>query len=369
YEPSENSFAQLQRESWEMENEGLTISTGMLYDSIEAPTSVGFAPPKVHPSDPDPTEDEVRAYIGAVIDAVRGDAVWLDLETITGRILSRESRPSQSRRFYYNQIQGVEDAAFDPGAVDAATHPEIKVTRVQAPDPLRVGWSIVRKVDPMVVFGDGSKSEDSTGLIGRRLSDGYTFNLGVWSQPTEVSRRKGWLVPRQEVTDRVDEMFGRFNVIAFWFDPSHALDDDGERYWDAVIDGWHREHKDEIDPHFWAVKTGDVQHSILWDMTSPARQKLFTPGVELTIKEIQTTVDDRWQPPWYHDGSNPLKPHMKNARRSPNPWGVSLRKEGRNSLRKIDLATCVAGARMLDRIVQNRGVESEEPQGGWGWSV
>jgi hypothetical protein len=40
-----------------------------------------------------------------------------------------------------------------------------------------------------------------------------------------------------------------------------------------------------------------------------------------------------------------------NARRAPNRYGVSLRKDNRESAKKIDLAVCAAGARMLWRLV------------------
>ena len=45
---------------------------------------------------------------------------------------------------------------------------------------------------------------------------------------------------------------------------------------------------------------------------------------------------------------------MKNARRRPNRWGVSLGKENRESKKKVDVAVCKVGARMLRRAVLNR---------------
>jgi hypothetical protein len=39
-----------------------------------------------------------------------------------------------------------------------------------------------------------------------------------------------------------------------------------------------------------------------------------------------------------------LQRHLINARRAPNKYGVSLRKDNRESAKKIDLAVCAAGA-------------------------
>src|SRR5690606_41790137 len=52
-----------------------------------------------------------------------------------------------------------------------------------------------------------------------------------------------------------------------------------------------------------------------------------------------------------HDGGARLRQHLLNAKRAPNRWGVSIRKEHRESARKIDLAVCAVGARMVRRLV------------------
>ena len=54
-----------------------------------------------------------------------------------------------------------------------------------------------------------------------------------------------------------------------------------------------------------------------------------------------------------HDGSKELRRHVANARRRTNAWGYTIGKEHRESARKIDLAVCAIGARMLRRMVMN----------------
>jgi hypothetical protein len=56
-----------------------------------------------------------------------------------------------------------------------------------------------------------------------------------------------------------------------------------------------------------------------------------------------------------------------NARRRPNKWGVSLGKEHRESARKVDLAVCAVGARMLRRLVLNKETSGKKPRSGKVW--
>lgn len=356
YEPGEDSVAQREREAYERQVAGLAIGTGMLYDSLEAPPGIKLHPGK-QPDGSDPSEEQVKEHLAAIVRAVRGDAIWLDVDGIVSSILDRRNPPSRSRRFWLNVIVAAEDAWVDPAAARAAIDPLARDARVGEVDQLRCGW-LVMPDDPIVVFGDGSKSDDATALVGCRLSDGYTFTLGVWQRPPGA-RGETWLAPRGEVRARVKEVMERFDVKAFWFDPSHTKDDeDGSRYWDGLLDEFHREYKDRLS--VWAVKTGDRAHSVMWDMTSPDRHAQFVAGAEQFVEEIEHR-DDRGEldPLFTHDGHPMLLQHMDNARRLGTSAGISLQKENRESRRKIDLAVCAVGARLLRRIVLNRGIEEQ----------
>jgi len=375
YEPSEDSTAQREREGWEAQQAGLAFKTGTLYDSLEAPKYVGLRPPR-GPEDPEPDEAVVRAWLRAVIIAVRGDSFWLDIDSITNAILDvGENPPSTSRRFYLNQVVADEDASFDPAAIVAAIDPiarsERELASIEGRDITRAGW-IVKPDDPIVMFFDGSKSDDSTAIVACRVSDGYCFTIGTWNRPLQKERAKSWLAPRQEVDDRVHEAFRRFRVVAFFCDPSHTKDDSGNRYWDGLIDAWHREFNEQL--LVWSIKSGHNQHSTNWDMTSLERQRQFVAAVEMTTSELERKdAYDNPTPEFFHDGDPILMTHMRNARRAPNDLGVSMRKEGRESLKKIDGAVCLVGARMLRRMVLNGGIEDEvkdeAPSVGYAYSV
>ena len=367
YEPSEDSVAQHQREAWENENAGLTISTGVLYDSIEAPPDARMSLEK-RPDGTMPTDEEIKLYIATVIEAVRGDATWLDIDTIVAAILDANNPVSQSRRFYYNQIVAAEDAWLDPQAAQAAVDELARDARAQVgADPLRCGW-LVMPSEEIVAFFDGSKSDDATALVGCRLSDGYVFTLGVWQKPAGEAG-KGWVVPRHEVDNRVEEIFDRFNVVAFWGDPSHAKDDDSSRFWDGLMDDWHRRFKDGL--RYWSIKTGDRQHAVMWDMTSPERTKMFVAAAETFVEELEVegAGETRFDPVFRIDGHPALMDHLRNAKKYPMRDGVSLWKGHRESAKKVDLAVAAVGARMLRRLVLNKGVEEEKKRGGAFWGA
>lgn len=65
---------------------------------------------------------------------------------------------------------------------------------------------------------DGSLYDDSTVLIGSRMSDGFLFPLGIWERPPG---RAGlfWQVPRAEVLAAYREAFSQYDVIRAYNDP------------------------------------------------------------------------------------------------------------------------------------------------------
>lgn len=321
YEPGEDSVAERDREAWEKAQSGEVVDIGLLYDSLEAPPEAPLTP-EAAPS---------------VVEAIRGDSVWLDSESIVKSIVDIRNPASRSRRFWYNQITAAEDAWMDPQQWDACA----------APDQL------VLPNEPIVAFFDGSKSDDSTGLVGCRLSDGHVFVIDCWAKPAG-ERGKGWVVPRTEVDESVTAMFDAYKVIAMFADPSDTRDDTGERFWEPFVDDWHTRYGPQL--KLWSVQSGDRRHSISWDMRSREHVNLFTGAAERFVAEVAAGR-------FTHDGDMRLRQHVRNARRRPNDYGVSLGKEHRESARKVDLAVCAVGARMLRRLYQNKDTSTKQRSG------
>lgn len=309
FNPSEDSSAQHDRDAFELAASGGSLTTGILYDSLEA----------------DPEAPLTAETAPDVVASIRGDSHWLDVDRIVKSILDTRNPPSRSRRFWYNQIHAAEDAWADPIRFDSLKDETI----VAGPD------------DEIVVFFDGSKSDDTTGIVGCRVNDGHVITLGMWQKPPG-DRGNAWTAPRDKIDAEVEQIFEHLNVVAFWADPSHAKDDEtDEAYWDDLIDTWHRRYGDRLQR--WAVKG---KHAVMWDMTSPERTRAFTKAAQQTTQAI----DDG---ELSHDGDSRLRRHVHNARRRPNRYGVSLGKEHRESQRKIDLAVCMVGARLLRRELLN----------------
>lgn len=374
YEQGEESVAERRRTTYEaaIEQGRTPEDLGVLYDSVEAPSDAYLALPPQRDEHGNevrhPTEDETKAYIGAIIDAVRGDASWLDVDRIVGEILDGETTVEESRRFYYNQIGAAEDAWLDPLAIERAIDKACVDAAASGLHRFDDRWLVDPK-DDVVMFFDGSKSLDATALVGCRVSDGHVFTIGVWERP-RGKRGDRWTAPRKEVDERVREAFERFNVVGFWADPSHSKDDeDGSAFWDALIDEWHRDFKDRLRKELWAVKGGERQHSVMWDMTSPTRSASFVEAAQRFVEEMEARNDiEEISPTFTLDGHPLLLSHLRNARRRMTKWGESLGKSGHGSTKKIDAAVCAVGARMLRRVALNvEVVEEAKPNGFWSY--
>ena len=293
YEPGEESVAELAREAWENVASGRVKNTRMLYDSLEAPPDAKLC-----------AEDAP-----AILEAVRGNADWLDIPRIVEEILDPRNPPSQSRRFYYNQIVAAEDAWVSPQEWDALADRETKVAEGE-----------------LIALGfDGSLTDDHSVLMGCRIDDGFVFKLGVWD-PDKYHGE----APREQIDARVREAFRFYDVVAFFSD-LHP--------WESYVDSWDRDFKKTL------CATASNKHSVAWDMR--ANQKAFTlEGVERLHNEI---VEGAFR----HDGDLEVRQHVHNARRRPNAWGVSFGKEARESRRKVDSVAAIVLARMARRAYLN----------------
>ena len=286
---------------------------GVLWDSLEAPPNA----PLTAEAAPD------------VVRSIAGDATWLDTRPngrIVKSILNPDNSQSESRRKWYNQITGAEDAWADPRWVDNNVKDEA--------EHFRPG-------DRIVMFGDGSKSGDDTGIVGVRISDGFAQTLH-WQHPTA-----GALVDRGKVDAAVVAAFDTYKVMAFYFDPSHAKADDAveeDRFWWPLVDDWHKRYSRRLPKLYWPIKSGPKAHAVAFDMMTTPAQQLFQPAVTQAAEDLMNGVAP-------HHGGKQLRRQMKAAKRREGRFGITVGKESRSSHRKVDLAVCFIGARMLWRLV------------------
>lgn len=322
--PGAGSVAEASWDAWVAQEEGRVKDDAgiVLYDA------------RLAPPDTDMSDFE---SLRAALEHVYGDCDWkrdpstgeLDVAPIIRKIWSPRSKVDESKRKFLNWPTVVEDAWTTPEQ-----------------------WARLagrRDVDPdeaVVLFFDGSKSQDSTALIGCCVDDGYVFTLGVWEPHLGPS---GAVVPVEEVDATVERAFGSFNIVAFFADvrewESFAKIDWPQRFGDRLV----------ID----AVPSGKDPQKVAWDMRGHVRE--FTHAAELCLAEIEDGL-------FAHDDDPRVARHVANCRRRPNRHGVSVGKEAPSSTLKVDAGVCVIGARMVRRLVIASGALDASNRSGVVWA-
>ena len=320
HQPGEGSVAEDTYEAWQAQVAGRTRRADILYDSREAPPHLQLA-------------DEEQLMEG--LEAAYADSPWSDLERLRDEALDPRIPVADAIRYYFASLPTAADAWVEPRNFDKLARSEI-----------------LEDGDDLAVFLDCSKSTDATVLAGCRIDDGHVVALGIWQRP-RGDRGHGWLAPREEVDATVRAVLARYSVQWLGIDPSPALEDTSEAlYWQEVLDGLHRDYRRELP--LWATPGEAKGSAVSFDMRlsqrgGKDRVKAFTEEAELTAAAIDEEGSLTW------DGSPELRLHVHNARRRPNPWGVSLGKVSRSSGRLVDYAVAMVGARLGRRLVLNSG--------------
>ncbi|MFC9736681.1 terminase [Streptomyces noursei] len=308
YLPGEDSVAERMREAYEKILEGRAADVGFLYDSIEA-----------HPATP-LTPEAIRI----VLPKIRGDAVWLRVETILQSILDTTIAPSRSRRMWLNQIVASEDALFGPAEWDVLRNDSLTL---QPGDEITLGF-------------DGGLRDDSTCLMALRVSDMAAFVLGLWEKP-DGPTGKDWEVPRDQVDSAVHDAFRAFEVQGFYADVA---------LWESYISEWSEAYGEGL-----AVKAPG-KDAIGWDMRTSLKAST------LANERLMRSIFDR---KLVHDGDLKLRRHMLNARRRTNNYGVSFGKESRDSPKKVDAyaALMLAHEALVDLRARGKKVRKRTGRG------
>lgn len=324
YEPGEDSVAERDRDAYDAIEARRTIDTRLMYDSLEAPPEAPLTPEEAP----------------AVVDSVRGDSTWLHVDRIVLAILDPRVSPSTSRRFWYNQITATEDAWLAPQEYDASADSDFLVAD-----------------QAIVTLGfDGSKSDDHTALIGCDVDNDHLFEIGVWTPDVHTG-----VIDRSAVDRAVREAFETYDVVGFYGDVEH---------WDAYLDIWAVELGRNL-----VVKASGRQ-PIAWDIRGRVQQfthacaRLHDAIVESALEAAAAAIDARQpQSRLTHCGSARTRQHFHNARRAPNRFGVSVRKEHRESARKIDAVPAATLARLarLDYLALPASRRRQKARSGVVW--
>lgn len=312
--PGDGSVAEATWEAWLAQEEGRTKGeAGILYDARMAPADTDMA--------------DFGSLQGA-LQWVYGDCDWkrgadgqVDVTPIIDRVWSPRAKPSDSKRKYLNRPATPDDAwvEFEQWLAIA------DVDKVAEPG------------DDIALFFDGSKSKDATALVACRISDGFVFvPETIDGRPTVWEPDPGDdddVVDVHDVDNAVDHIFGTYSVLGFFADVQE---------WESFTKlRWPEAHADVL--AIEAQPNGKKPEPIAWDMRS--RTMDFTRAAELVESEIADGL-------FVHDGNPILARHVRNCRRRPNRYGVSVGKESKGSPHKVDAAVCMIGARMVRALVR-----------------
>lgn len=311
WKPGINSAGESTFNDWVLQESGRSKNDSkILYDARQAPhgTELGDA-------------ESLRS----ALEWVYADCPWSDVDAIITRIWSPSARVDDSKRKYLNWPVASSDAWCDPQDWAQMARPDIEVS----------------PGDDVVMFFDGSLSNDHTALIGCRVDDGHVFTIGVW-QPQSVHADDKPMVDVQAVDDRVDFAFATWNVVGFFADV---------REWESFTKvAWPERYRDKLE--LWATSRGAQQpEPIAWDMRG--KDFAFTTAAELAEAEIMQHM-------FTHDGNALLTEHVLNARRHEGRYGITVRKESRKSSKKIDACVCLIGARMVWRLAREKAASSKK---------
>src|SRR5690606_14498909 len=123
--PGQDSVAERWYDAYRAIEAGQFLDNGVLLDSIEAPadTPVSEIP---HPEDDPEGFEQGIQKLREGLEIARGDAVWLDIDTLIASILDPRNVVSESRRKFLNQINAAEDAWLAPHEWDARHDPQLR---------------------------------------------------------------------------------------------------------------------------------------------------------------------------------------------------------------------------------------------------
>lgn len=301
HEPGEDSVAELDYDAHLQIESGKSRATGFMYDSLEA--------------DPETSLRDVDSLRRGLMGA-RGDADWLDVERLIEEIMDPTTPPSMSMRYYLNQVIAANDAYLSPSEWGAC----------KVDDELQPG-------DTIGMFFDGSLNDDHSGLVACRIDDGLLQPLGHWDPRDEPNGE----IDRDKVNLRVADAFELYDVVAFYADV---------RMWEAYVDRWRDEYEGQLLVPASPTAHGKKSHAVAWDMRGKVRE--FSDAVA-KFEALARAKDIK------QNGDVGLAQHMANAKRAMNKYGYSIRKESRDSGRKIDLSVCAIGASLVRWEVRATG--------------
>ena len=166
-------------------------------------------------------------------------------------------------------------------------------------DACKDGQIVLNPEDEIVLGFDGSFSNDSTAIVACRVADKALFVLGHWERP--IDGDLAWRVPIEEVELKMLDLFSKHKVLEIVCDPFR---------WQRSMEAWTQ------------VGLPIVEFPQTPGRMVPATASFYDAVVNIQLK---------------HDGDPRLARHAENATPYYSRNGLMVKKESKNSLKRIDL--------------------------------
>lgn len=277
FKPGEQSVA-------EQSFEAAKLDSGILYDHREGPDVKDLA--------------DREAVIASLRKAYGSHALpsgWVDLGRLAADIADPATDPDDARQFFFNRPVVPKTAWMDPDDWNKNADATVVV-----PDRAVVAAGF-----------DGSINSDSTALVVATLS-GHLLLFALWEKD---AHDPDWEVPRYEVSQAVDAMFERYNVVKLFADPGAD--------WSTLIGEWSEKHGTVLD------RDRKEQRRV---------QEFDTRHFTRMTRALDRLRADARAGVLTHDGDSRLAQHVANARVRKRGDLYTIAKEKEQSARKIDAA-------------------------------
>jgi hypothetical protein len=233
----------------------------------------------------------------AILEAF-GEAIeWNDADSIIDEFYDTRNEVADSIRYFLNDRRSPATAWLEAATWTACAAPS----------------TVVADGDLITLGFDGSVNDDSTALVGCRVSDGHLFLIKCWERPADPALKE-WRVDTADVDVTVAVTMKRYKVVGMYADPPH---------WQDYITRWQAAYGLRM-----RVKATQG-HPLEWWTQRPVQMVRALERLHDAVALCEVT----------HDGSTTLTRHVRNARRRlAGKVGITIGKEHPKSRRKIDAA-------------------------------
>jgi hypothetical protein len=233
------------------------------------------------------------AVLRAALEQLYRDAPWVNIDRIISEVLDPGTHPSETRRFYLNEVVTADDALVAAHEWDACYLDDV----LESSDEITLGF-------------DGSKNNDATVLVAMRVRDRFATVIGAMEKPYDAPN--DWEVDREFFDGLVANCFAQYRVVGFFSDVAH---------FESYVDKWHVEYASGLVVH------ATPKNYVGWDMRG---------RLQVNTRATEALVDSIRDGKVHHDGGSLLRRHVLNAKRRPNAYGTSFGKATRDSPLKVD---------------------------------